>query len=118
MKRSNLLILVLILLIVVVLYLISNSGKELWVENNPIIKSGSTCVGPGKAANAEELVNDCCENANIGKDLDPDVKVFQIEACKKCLGQNQEKWLEGTEAKFTGNGVCFRNNQPVLWDKL
>lgn len=118
MRSSVLLISVLLILIVIVLYLITNTNKELWVENNPIVKSGSTCIGPGTNKNAGKLVMDCCSNANVNSDADSKVKTFQLKACNKCLKKDNNTWFSGKEASFTGKGICFRNNEPVSWTQL
>ena len=78
----------------VVLYLIRNN-KESWNQENPIVKSGSACVGPGSNADPEKLVNDCCENANVDPASDPTVKISQLKACKKCL--KPDGWYSDSE---------------------
>ena len=117
MRSSVLLISVLLILIVAVLYLITHTSKELWVENNPIIKSGSTCHGPRGQSNPRKLVDDCCNNANVDAEADSRVKALQIDACKKCLKKNN-KWLSAKEANFSGKGICLRNGEPVGWKDL
>lgn len=117
MRSSVLLISVLLILIVIVLYLITNTNKELWVENNPIIKSENTCHGPAGESNPSKLVDDCCNNANVDAEADSRVKTLQIKACKKCLKKGN-KWFNAKEAHFSGKGICFRNGNPIGWKDL
>ena len=117
MNISLLIICLLLVLNLSTIYLI-RTKKESWnqLDENPIVKSGSTCVGPGSNSNAEALVNDCCENANVDSESDPKVKISQLKACKKCL-KKPKGWYSNKNARFTGNGICFREqvNFIIIW---